>query len=202
MKLADVIARIDQRIKELDLSDRAVSLRAGLSADAIRNWRRRAETDRGAGANVQSLGKIADQLGVSISWLTTGSENAAEGFSEQADPWQAPPATVDAVARLFAQAARNPAATHRATVDLPVFGVQSGDLLVCDLSRLPQPGDLAVLTITDPETDESRTLIRRFLPPFLLSGAAQMGGDPEPSDNPNLTPRFPVVGIIRGASLP
>lgn len=197
--LADVVARIDQRIRDLNTTDRAISVRAGMSPDGIRNWRRRADADPGAGANVQSLVKIAHELGVSMAWLTTGTENAGGGFSEQAEPWQAPPATVDAVARLFAQAARNPAATHRATVDLPAFGVQAGDLLVCDLSRLPGSGDLSVLTVSNPDTDDSRTIVRRFVPPFLLSGLAQMQGNPESADDPNLTPRHPIVGIIRGA---
>lgn len=128
--------------------------------------------------------------------------SGAGGFAEQAEPWDASPGTRNAVAGIYADVARNPAAVHRATVDLPAFGVQAGDLLVCDLSRLPQPGDLAVLTISDPGTDNSHTLIRRFVPPFLLPGTVQMQGDPELADNPNVTPRYPVVGIIRGASLP
>lgn len=199
MNLAEIIKRIEQRIAELKTTDRAISIRAGMSADGIRNWKRRAESDPKAGANAQSLAKVASALDVSISWLTTGSENASDGFSEQAEAWTPHAHAAEAVARLYAGSARNPAGTYRAKADLPGFGILSGDLLVCDLSRLPRPGDIALLTVADPETGESRTIIRRYLPPFMISGGIGIGGEPESADNPNVTPRYPIIGTIRGA---
>lgn len=119
------------------------------------------------------------------------------GFAEQASPWTPPPGAASAIGSLFVASARNPA-THRANVSLPGFGIEVGDILVCDLARLPEPGDLALISMADPDTGEMRTTIRRYLPPFLLTGDAAIKGAAENSDDPNVTPRHPIVGIIRG----
>lgn len=59
MKLTALLARIDEYRERSGESDRALAIRAGLSGDAIRNWRRAVKEGRDAGANVDSVGKLA-----------------------------------------------------------------------------------------------------------------------------------------------
>lgn len=81
MNIQEVLARIDERLDAMAaetgkrLSDRALSLQAGLSADAVRNWRRSAKAGKDAGTNAGSLRQIASTLGVSETWLIHGSES-------------------------------------------------------------------------------------------------------------------------------
>lgn len=74
--------RIEQRLRELDLTPRAASLKAGGSGDLIRGLLRgKQQSFRG-----DNLAKLADVLGVSVSWLLTGehehipSEDVAAGL--------------------------------------------------------------------------------------------------------------------------
>ncbi|WP_210402028.1 helix-turn-helix transcriptional regulator [Thioclava sp. F36-6] len=82
MKMSDILARIDARREELGLSENALSLEAGLSRDAIRNWRRRVEKgDQKAGLTVTALAGISRRLGVSETWLLHGTN--LSGTAEQ-----------------------------------------------------------------------------------------------------------------------
>lgn len=74
MDIKGILDRIDAVTERTGDSDRAVSLRAGLSADAIRNWRRAQREGRDAGANKRSVEAIAHALGVSPDWIETGEE--------------------------------------------------------------------------------------------------------------------------------
>lgn len=60
--------RIQERLKALELSPRAASLRAGGSADLIRGLLR----DKQRGFRGENLTKLAEVLGVSVNWLQTG----------------------------------------------------------------------------------------------------------------------------------
>lgn len=204
MNIKAIITRIEQRLAELNLSPRAASIKAGLSADAIRNWQRRAASNQeGASLTASSLEAIARALGVDAAWLMdgrddTGSARKPTGFSEDATPFQGKvDGAADPIKGLYAAQARHASITHRALGDLPAFGICAGDLIVCDLSRLPQPGEVAVAVAIDTNTGTSQTMIRRYSPPYLLSGDGLRLETVEIATS-GLDIRFAVVGIIRG----
>jgi SOS-response transcriptional repressor LexA len=70
--LGSVLARIDQRRHELVLSDRATSLAAGLSADALRNIRRQFREGDQSGLREETKRGLARALLTSVEWLATG----------------------------------------------------------------------------------------------------------------------------------
>jgi SOS-response transcriptional repressor LexA len=79
MKLAQILARIDLRLKELGLSDAAASRLAGKS-DAIRNMRRALNDKKGkGGANIATIEALARALDVSEEWLMSGAGDAKRG---------------------------------------------------------------------------------------------------------------------------
>lgn len=73
MDMGSILKRLSARREELGLSEQALSLKAGMSKDGLRNWRRRFEKgDETAGANVGSISKVASVLGVTELWLLHG----------------------------------------------------------------------------------------------------------------------------------
>ena len=103
-------------------------------------------------------------------------------------PWRA----------LFGDAADTPA-SFRLLQDHHGFGLLRGDVLICDMARVPRPGELALVTIIDDETASSVTSLRRYLPPYLASCDIS-DSPPLRTDQPGVTVRYPVVGSIRGLS--
>lgn len=92
MKLADILHRIDIRAKELSTklgatTDRALSLKAGLSGDAIRNLRRKVEGDPDAigGANAKTVSSLARILETTESWLIHGTEATPDSIALKMD---------------------------------------------------------------------------------------------------------------------
>ena len=82
-ELADILARIDQARQGADgkpLSDQAISsLATGKPrGDLIRNWRRAVKDGRETSARLDTLGAVADVLGVSKEWLATGAGSKDE----------------------------------------------------------------------------------------------------------------------------
>lgn len=71
--IAQVLERIEERLKTARLSAAAASTRAGLSIDAIRNIRRRVAGggDRGT-VNLATLVALARVLGTTPTYLATG----------------------------------------------------------------------------------------------------------------------------------
>lgn len=72
MEMKEILARIDSCKAHFGISDRQLSLSAGLSAEGIRNWRRRVANGDNPGANMRSLEAVAQVLGVSPEWLARG----------------------------------------------------------------------------------------------------------------------------------
>lgn len=209
MKLAEILARIDQANAERRLSDAALSKAASGSPDLLRNWRRRIDAgDTEAGANARMIAAVARVLSVSEAWLMTGSETGqraatgTEGFGEAAVPFEiAPPAATSdgpqpLLSALYGSAATTPAA-FRTTQSLPVFDIVAGDALIVDLARLPHPGEVAIVSIYD-EAGEARTVVRRYLPPFLVPGTNAEQLHFTRVDAAGVQVRHPVIGIIRG----
>ncbi len=80
MELRDILTRITKCQERLGLSDNALSQRAGMSRDGIRNWRRRLDAgEDAAGATIGALSGIAKVLGVSETWLIHGLGDGPEG---------------------------------------------------------------------------------------------------------------------------
>lgn len=119
------------------------------------------------------------------------------GFAEEATPFTPQVSDSSAVTGLYAARARNAAITHRSAIPMPGFGIEAGDLLVCDLSRLPTPGEIAIVTYTDENIGDALTLVRRFVPPSLL-GAGFGAADVMSIAASDVDVRYPVIGVIRG----
>jgi len=128
---------------------------------------------------------------------------APPGFSDEAEPFRpapAPDSPRGPVHSLFGHMAANPEVTHRAKVMLPELSICPGDQIICDLSRAPQPGEVVMVDIADPVTNEtSHHLIRRYLPPFLACGSAGLAHSQLRETDPGVFIRYPVVGILRTA---
>ena len=192
MEMHSVLERLDQRRMEMRLSDRALSIRAGMSGDVIRNWRRRlADGKEAGGANAETLTKIATALEVSPSWLISGDDwpqahqSQSQGFSEPTARFCAQSDVaasgetqqIDSIARALAPTARHPSAYHLRRSFLG-FGLLAGDCVIVDLNaKAPAAGELVLATVSNPSTGEAFTVLRRLLPPYLV--ASDLGDEGE-----------------------
>lgn len=70
-KLPEILARIDQRLAALNLTDNAASRRAG-KPDAIRNARRAVNSPNRQGITLATLEALAGALETNVSWLADG----------------------------------------------------------------------------------------------------------------------------------
>lgn len=195
MNVQEILSRVEERLSTIGMSAAEASRQATGSPDLIRNWSRR---DKG-GPSATSLAKLAPILGVTVGWLMDGeTDRQVTGMSEDAASFTPKPGSHNPIAEIFTSSGQNVAMTHRVSVAMPAFGMLPGDLLVCDLSRLPRPGELAIATVTDEEAGSAISLVRRYLPPWLLSG--ELTSDPklERTDLLGVTIRYPIVGVIRG----
>lgn len=203
MDLNAILTRINQRAEALGLSERQVSIRSGMSADGVRNWRRRGADEDSAGANMASLEKIARTLDVSVTWLLTGKDAAMAapaGMAEDAKPFvgRAAQSHEDPVRALFGASCRNPAVTHIAARDMPGIGVFAGDMIICDVSRPPDVGEIAVAVARQESGENGAAFVRYYLPPYLADGDALTRERPIHIDKDDILVRYPVIGIIRG----
>lgn len=198
MNNAAIVARIKERLKETGQSAAAVSIEAGGSKDLIRNWLRGVEEGKRFKIQQDNLEAVANSLGVSYTWLVYGSDAGADarGMSEELASFSPKPHQVDAVRALFADTARHAQVMLRLALDLPGLGLATGDTVVTDLSREPAPGDLVAAHVN--RDGAVRTVIRRFLPPYLLACDQTHDREPLRADDPSVTLRYPIIGLIRG----
>lgn len=211
MNISDILARIDARRAEIGMSERNLAVVAG-SADTIRNWRRAARDGRQISPRLATLEALAAELRVSVDYLTSPStepvtprnpEKPTRGFREGAVPFEVratatPDDAPDHLLRqIFGAKARTPSSL-KLLVDLPAFGLLANDVVVIDLARLPEPGELALVTIADDGTGTSASGVFRYLPPFLAAGDARQASDLLRLDQPGVTARAAVIGSIRG----
>jgi transcriptional regulator with XRE-family HTH domain len=206
MDMTLILERITARRSELGLSESALSNAAG-SADLIRNWRRAVTRGQAPNPRIDSLDAIARALQVSTAWLCGTAETPADpaplpGFAETATPFQfaRSPAVADPqdVLRGLWQGRITTPATYRLSGSFPAFGMNEGDVLVVDLARLPLPGECALITQQDDNLAISLTMVRRYAPPFLLPGNPDPAQLPIRVDDPGITVRYPIIGIMRG----
>jgi phage repressor protein C with HTH and peptisase S24 domain len=78
MELADVLARIESRLKALDLSAHAASL-AAKRPDAIRNLKRAVKNNDRRGITTETLTALAPVLKTTAAWLLEGVGDQASG---------------------------------------------------------------------------------------------------------------------------
>lgn len=210
MQMQAILDRITRRREELGLSEAAVAQKGG-SRDLIRNWRRALDRGQTISARYDSLTSIARALHVSVDWLMhgTGEAEAAParstppGLSEPVTPFTlAPHATREddpqaSLRAIFGKTATTPG-LFRINRNLPAFELAKGDVVLADLARLPEPGEIAVVTVSDDETAAATTMICRYLPPYLTLGKIGPSVPTLRIDDPGVTVRYPVVGSIRG----
>lgn len=201
MKLSNILANIDRLSAEKNISDRSLSLAAGMSSSGIRNWRRRLETEgERAGVNAESLLRVAQALGVSVQDILgrEGSEatRGGTGFSEpQVEPWSSAPdttLTADLVLRVFGEGLRRPAVFISRAAQTGL-GISAGDILVADLDRRAEAGDTVLVTLADLHSGQAETLVRQYQPPFVISLDA---GAARPVLRIDLTGAVAIMGVV------
>lgn len=127
--LTDVVSRIEDRLRVMNLTASGASVRAGLGADAIRNIQRRANANPVNGISSRTLRALAPVLGVTEAWLLSGTDLPPKVGA-------VPPALM-------------PAGTLAQTRNLPVFGLASGAMTGAyalsqePVEYLPSPAALA-----------------------------------------------------------
>lgn len=200
MDMNAVIKRMTDRMTALGVRPQTVSLAATGKSDTIRNWLRKHENGDQFSMRQDNLEAVAKALDVSLAWLLTGSDDGspdATGFREETTPFTPKPNELQAVRALFGQLARHPQTGTRVQMDLPGLGLFVGDVVVMDLGREPQPGDLALVTVEDGSRN-GRTIIRRYFPPYLLAMSPENDAPPMREDQPGVRLRYPIIGTIRG----
>jgi transcriptional regulator with XRE-family HTH domain len=70
--IADVVARIHERLAALNLSARKASLAAGLGEDGIRNLERAAKERPNQGASIKTIIALSPVLKTTVAWLLEG----------------------------------------------------------------------------------------------------------------------------------
>lgn len=208
MNMQAILERIAARSAELGISEAALSQKGG-SRDLIRNWRRALEKGQTVNARYSSLAQIARALNVSEDWLLHGKTGAAltarsdRGMAESASPFKLRPVetnpddTMAQIRAIFGHHVTTPG-LFRVNSDLPAFQFAIGDIVLADLARLPEPGEIALVSLTDEISARSTTTLWRYVPPYLIGGQLGHSARMMRIDDPGVTVRHPVVGSIRG----
>jgi transcriptional regulator with XRE-family HTH domain len=166
------------RLKRLRLksgrSGRELSIAAGLSANTVTEI----EANPQRSPRISAVQALADALGVSLSYLAEGitGNGARIGFSESdAAPWVPAPSgqrpdRTEAQTRIARTLAPNSqqVATFEVTTGMPGFNLDRADVLVIDMKAPAAQGDLVVATVANLETAAATTVVRRYLPPYLI----------------------------------
>lgn len=182
------------RLRELriraGLSARELSLKAGLSQSTVNDIERKPDTS----PRLSSVEALAQTLGVSLAYLAEGrTDNEGPPGMRESDaaPWRLPPPSGQRpdladpqrrLPQLLAPRGRT-LETYSLSHDMPGFGLYSGDVLVIDLKTPPEAGDLVLATVVDLSTGSGSTVLRRFLPPYLISGDPTLDRVPLVVDN-------------------
>jgi transcriptional regulator with XRE-family HTH domain len=208
MNMQAILDRISRRLEDLGLTESAVAQK-GKSRDVIRNWRRAVELGKEIKPRYDSLEEVAKALHVTPEWLIGGAGDPPapaarpQGMAEQATPFTLAPHPTSPddpqglLRAIFGKAAATPALL-RINKNLPAFELARGDVVLTDISRLPEPGEIAVVTIIDEDAAQSTTMICRYLPPYLSTGKIGPDVPTMRVDDRGVQVRYPVVGSIRG----
>jgi transcriptional regulator with XRE-family HTH domain len=180
-------------------SAREVSIAAGLSPGTVQAI----ESNPNKSPRLENVQSIAEVLGVSLSFLAEGkvSNSRVDGFNESdAEPFiPRPPAgqrpdLVDPhrqLPQILAPSGRQ-LATFRLRSSMPGFALMPGDVLVVDFKTPAKAGDLVLANVADLALGSASTVLRRFLPPYLVANDATSDSVPLVVDNH----RTSIVGRV------
>lgn len=71
-RAAQILSRVDARLRALKLTDRAASIKSGMSADGIRTIRRQVKSGYQTGVRTETIEKLACGLETTPQWLLFG----------------------------------------------------------------------------------------------------------------------------------
>ena len=196
--------RLKRTMDQHGLTARQLSLAAGLNKGYVGDVLAHPERS----PSVAAIEGIARVLHVSPGGLVEG-DSVRRGMGEShARPWEpATPGQRPDLAAFHRQLARGltPDARQPATLELtrgfPTFGYLAGDVVVIDLKRAPQDGDLVVCTLMDWESGAQTTLVRLWLDPFLVSADPN---DPQPKlvhDGQRVAVKGPILASFRAPAV-
>jgi transcriptional regulator with XRE-family HTH domain len=152
---------------------------AGLNAGMVHDI----EANPHKSPRLENVQRIAKVLGVSLSYLVEGAtgNEAPPGFAESdAEPWMPPrpqgqrPDLAEMqrhLPQMLAPSGRR-LTTYRLRTAMPGFALLQGDVLIVDLNTPARQGDLVLATVVDLSTGAGTTLLRRYLPPYLVANDA------------------------------
>ncbi len=123
---------------------------------------------------------------------------AAEPFSLEGIPGQGDPKA--ALRAIFGSQIGTPEC-YRMRAALPAFALREGDVVVIDMSRTPVAGELALVSVVDPDLGSASHTVCQFLPPFLAPGDFAQRPLLLKTDAENVAAHYPVIGTIRGQHL-
>lgn len=196
-RLADIVARSGR-------TQREISRQAGLSAGTLNEILN--NPDRSP--SVKSVQAIANTLGVSPSWLIDGTvdNQGPRGFAESdAAPWT--PAKsgknkhlsetkLTEIMAVLAPGSRTPS-MMRINLDMPGFSLEAGDIAIIDLNATAQSGDIVVANVVDLGTGSGNTVLRRYLPPYLVHANSSRSDTTIVVDGSRTVIMGPVVASFR-----
>jgi len=143
--------------------------------------------------------RSADSTGAIDHERTDGFGEGVQRFEFRPSP-EAEPSAVPVLRSIYGPHLGTPE-TFLAKRAHPAFGIFAGDVLVVDMSRTPNDGELALVTDYDDEGN-STTELRRVLRPYLLSGELPQATIRIDASAHAPAIRNPVVGVIRGVPTP
>lgn len=143
---------------------------------------------------IDKVERIAAALDISVRDLIEDEEatSGATGFSEsEATPFvfkdKSPLSR--AVAALSSMLTR--AETYRVGTSDAGLAIYAGDLLVLELKHEAQTGDMVVANLSDTQTDTHRTVVRQYVPGWLVGG----GTAPQPLASETVS--IGIIGVVK-----
>lgn len=200
-----LLQRIKIRADELGLKEATLSQNAVGNSDLIRNWRRAAEQGKPVSPQTDSIARVAGALGVSPAWLQGLTDDPSGGgpmgFAESdAVVFTARDARARRVIEALELGLQRPE-TWRLTVGNPWLGYAAGDLLVLERGRGPVAGEVVLGTVHDPDTGRTVTVLRRYMPPWLIDPRPDGPGGDQIDDTGRAAVHGVVVASLRAPGL-
>lgn len=144
------------------------------------------------GVSLENILKMIEATGLSGDDFFVR-EDGPPGLSEPgAVPWDVPADRQRALTRALGLRPESPL-WREVRENLPHLLLRVGDAVLVDLNGTADPGDMVLATELDPETGEAATFVRRWLPPYLVTGG--------PDDVPARTDDDAGSGAILGKVL-
>ncbi len=189
---------------DANLAPSAVSRRAELDTSTVRKILDGSSRNPG----IATVEKIARALGTTVAAIEAlGGDTPTKGFAEERTAFAHGEATplgpdentelAEVITSLLKTAQHG--ATYKLRRGSAGFGLRAGDILVLDIGRLAKPGEMILVGVTDRLGHETRTMVRRYVPPFALSADPD---EPTPAlamGNDGLVAwRGTVIAMLRG----